>query len=96
MHARRSERSSRKTKGKAIDGKTIRRSEYTPADEDKTLHKAVHVVSAWSHSLGICFGQVKTEEKSAPTVHFFEVIIVILLHLTFCRISVCEILGVVL
>ncbi|WP_253728986.1 ISAs1 family transposase [Treponema sp. OMZ 857] len=27
-------------------------------------HKAAHVVSAWAHSLGVCFGQVKTEEKS--------------------------------
>ena len=46
MHTRHSERSSRKTKGKAIDGKTIRRSEYAPAGEDKRPHKAVHVVSA--------------------------------------------------
>ena len=30
----------------AIDGKTIKRSEYAPADEDKTPHKAAHVVSA--------------------------------------------------
>ena len=48
----------------AIDGKTIRRSEYIPADENKTSHKAAHIVSAWAHSLGVCFGQVKTEEKS--------------------------------
>ena len=48
----------------AIDGKTIRHSEYAPADENKTPHKAVHEVSAWSHSLGVCFGQVKTEAKS--------------------------------
>ena len=30
----------------AIDGKTIRRSEYTPTGEDKKPHKAAHVVSA--------------------------------------------------
>ena len=48
----------------AIDGKTIRRSEYAPSGEDKMAHKAAHVVSAWEHSLGVCFGQVKTEEKS--------------------------------
>ena len=48
----------------AIDGKTIKRSEYVPEGQDKKPHKAAHVVSAWSHSLGVCFGQVKTEEKS--------------------------------
>ena len=48
----------------AIDGKTIRRSEYAPTGEDKKPHKAAHIVSAWAHSLGVCFGQVKTEEKS--------------------------------
>ena len=30
----------------AIDGKTIRRSEYAPTGEDKKPHKAAHVVSA--------------------------------------------------
>ena len=30
----------------AIDGKTIRRSEYAPTSEDKKSHKAAHVVSA--------------------------------------------------
>ena len=30
----------------AIDGKTIRRSEYAPTGEDKRAHKAAHVVSA--------------------------------------------------
>ena len=48
----------------AIDGKTIKRSEYITESKDKKSHKVAHVVSAWSHSLGICFGQVKTEEKS--------------------------------
>ena len=48
----------------AIDGKTIRRSAYTPGDKAKKSHKACHVVSAWANSLGVCFGQVKTEEKS--------------------------------
>ena len=47
----------------AIDGKTIRRSAYTPGDKTKTAHKACHVVSAWANSLGVCFGQVKTEEQ---------------------------------
>ena len=74
MHARHSERSSQRTKEKAIDGKTIRRSEYTPAGEDKTPHKAAHVVSAWAHSLGVCFGQVKTEEKSTPRCKASEVL----------------------
>ena len=32
--------------GVAIDGKTIRRSEYAPTGEDKRVHKAAHVVSA--------------------------------------------------
>ncbi len=41
----------------AIDGKTIRRSE-------SASQKAAHVVSAFASSLGVCFGQVKTEEKS--------------------------------
>ena len=48
----------------AIDGKTIRHSEYNPNTEGKRPHKASHVVSAWAHSMGLCFGQVKTEEKS--------------------------------
>ena len=30
----------------AIDGKTIKRSEYAPEGEDKKPHKAAHVVSA--------------------------------------------------
>ena len=30
----------------AIDGKTIKRSEYTPEGKDKKPHKAAHVVSA--------------------------------------------------
>ena len=46
----------------AIDGKTIRRSEYAPTGEDKKPHKAAHVVSAWAYSLGVCFGQVETED----------------------------------
>ena len=41
----------------AIDGKTIRRSATD-------TRKAAHVVSAFASSLGVCFGQVKTEEKS--------------------------------
>ena len=58
----------------AIDGKTILRSEYAPTDEDKKAHKAAHVVSAWAHSLGVCFGQVKTEEKSTPRCKASEVL----------------------
>lgn len=41
----------------AIDGKTIRRS-------GSNSQNAAHVVSAFASSLGVCFGQVKTEEKS--------------------------------
>ena len=48
----------------AIDGKTIRRSEYTNHNDESKSHKAAHVVSAFASSMGICFGQVKTEEKS--------------------------------
>lgn len=48
----------------AIDGKTECGSEYCPAAEDGRKHKAVHMVSAWASRLGVCFGQVKTEEKS--------------------------------
>ena len=48
----------------AIDGKTIRNSEYTNFTDDEKSHKASHVVSAFASSMGICFGQVKTEEKS--------------------------------
>lgn len=47
----------------AMDGKTIRRSGYSPKSEDKTPHKASHVVSAWATSMGVCFGQTKTEER---------------------------------
>ncbi len=48
----------------AIDGKTIRRSEYTNHNDELKSHKAAHVVSAFASSMEICFGQVKTEEKS--------------------------------
>lgn len=48
----------------AIDGKTIRRSAYTNHNDGSKSHKAAHVVSAFASSMGICFGQVKTEEKS--------------------------------
>lgn len=48
----------------AIDGKTIRNSGYQPESPEKTPHKASHVVSAWATNLGVCFGQVKTDEKS--------------------------------
>ncbi|MBR1912532.1 MAG: ISAs1 family transposase, partial [Treponema sp.] len=48
----------------AIDGKTIRRSEYKNHNDESKSHKAAHVVSAFASSMGICFGQVKTEEKS--------------------------------
>lgn len=41
----------------ALDGKTIRGSK-------KEGNKGVHIVSAWAHKLGLCLGQVKTEEKS--------------------------------
>ena len=48
----------------AIDGKTIRRSGYTNHKDESKSHKAAHVISAFASSLGLCFGQVKTEEKS--------------------------------
>ena len=48
----------------AIDGKTLRRSEYTNHNDESKSHKAAHVVSAFASSMEICFGQVKTEEKS--------------------------------
>ena len=48
----------------AIDGKTIRRSEYNNHNDESKSHKAAHVVSAFASSMEICFGQVKTEEKS--------------------------------
>ena len=41
----------------AVDGKTIRRSHGKG-------QKAIHVVSAYAHSLGLTLGQVKTSEKS--------------------------------
>ncbi len=41
----------------ALDGKTVRRSQSAG-------QKAIHVVSAFSHQLGVTFGQVKTAEKS--------------------------------
>lgn len=48
----------------AFDGKTECGSKYSPVAENGTEHKAVHMVSAWASRLGICFGQIKTEEKS--------------------------------
>jgi len=48
----------------AIDGKTIKRSAYTNHNDESKSHKAAHVVSAFASSMEICFGQVKTEEKS--------------------------------
>lgn len=41
----------------AIDGKTVRRSK-------SRNQKAIHLVSAFAHSLGLTLGQVKTAEKS--------------------------------
>jgi predicted transposase YbfD/YdcC len=41
----------------ALDGKTIRRSQSAG-------QKAIHVVSAFSHQLGVTLGQIKTGEKS--------------------------------
>lgn len=48
----------------AFDGKTECGSEYRALTENGTGHKAVHMVSAWASRLGVCFGQIKTEEKS--------------------------------
>ena len=47
-----------------FDGKTECGSEYAPSNEDGTAHKAIHMVSAWASRLGVCFGQVRAEEKS--------------------------------
>jgi predicted transposase YbfD/YdcC len=44
--------------------KTIRRSEYRNHNDESKSHKAAHVVSAFASSMEICFGQVKTEDKS--------------------------------
>ena len=41
----------------AIDGKTVRRSKTSD-------RKAIHLVSAFAHGLGVMLGQVKTAEKS--------------------------------
>jgi predicted transposase YbfD/YdcC len=41
----------------AVDGKTVRRSQTKG-------QKAIHVVSAFAHDLGVTLGQVKTAEKS--------------------------------
>ncbi len=41
----------------ALDGKTIRRSKWSG-------QKAIHMVSAFAHGLGLTLGQVKTAEKS--------------------------------
>ena len=48
----------------AFDGKTECGSEYSPLTENEMKHKAIHMVSAWASRLGVCFGQIKTEEKS--------------------------------
>lgn len=41
----------------AVDGKTVRRSQ-------RAGQKAIHLVSAYAHGLGVTLGQVKTSEKS--------------------------------
>ena len=48
----------------AFDGKTECGSEYNPTAGEGCAHKSVHMVSAWASRLGVCFGQVRTEEKS--------------------------------
>lgn len=48
----------------ALDGKTGCSSEYSPATANGAAHKAIHMASAWVSRLGMCFGQVKAEEKS--------------------------------
>ena len=48
----------------AIDGKTECNSQFSPQSGTGKSHKAVHMVSAWATRLGVCFGQVKTNEKS--------------------------------
>lgn len=48
----------------ALDGKTGCGSECSPATGNGAAHKAIHMASAWASRLGMCFGQVKAEEKS--------------------------------
>ena len=48
----------------AIDEKTIRESGYTNHNDESKSHKSAHVAFAFASSMGICFGQVKTGEKS--------------------------------
>ena len=43
----------------AIDGKTLRRSFDRAAEQS-----AIHMVSAWACEQGVCFGQVKVQDKS--------------------------------
>ena len=44
--------------------KTECNSQFSPQSGTGKSHKAVHMVSAWATRLGVCFGQVKTNEKS--------------------------------
>ena len=48
----------------AIDGKTECNSQFSPQSGAGKCHKAVHMASAWATRLGVCFRQVKTNEKS--------------------------------
>ena len=58
----------------AIDGKTECNSEYRPQPGFGKRHKAIHMVSAWATKLGVCFGQVKTYEKSNEITAILELL----------------------
>ena len=55
----------------AIDGKTIRGSEYAPADEEKTPYKAAHVVSAQVAFTGSMLRIGKDRRKIMPKLPLF-------------------------
>lgn len=57
-----------------IDGKTECNSEYRPQPGFGKRHKAIHMVSAWATKLGVCFGQVKTYEKSNEITAILELL----------------------
>lgn len=56
----------------ALDGKTIRRSQTAG-------QKAIHVVSVFSHQLGVTLGQIKTAEKSNEIIAIPELLDALLL-----------------
>ena len=63
----------------ALDGKTVRRSQTAG-------QKAIHVVSAFAHDLGLTLGQVKTAEKSNEITAIPELLDALLLK--GCRVTI--------